>query len=423
METSVFRFITAGSVDDGKSTLIGRLLFDSKTLMSDQLDAIARSRHQRAGEGVLDLSLLTDGLEAEREQGITIDVAYRYFATPRRKFIIADCPGHEQYTRNMVTATSTANAMVLLVDATRVENGKLLAQTKRHGAIAQLLGVQHIVVVINKMDLVAYAEQRYRTIAASIQTLAAQLHWPTPHILPISALTGDNLIGASPAMPWYTGPALLPLLESLPAEVADAEAPLRVPVQWVIRADGHQADDFRGYGALVASGTLKVGDTVQVDASSVQAKVSALFIGEKPIESARAGASVTVVLDRDIDVSRGNTLVAADTTTSTTARFEADVCWLDHTPLEPNRKYWFKSATRTVYAKVSEIVSTLDIESLTQRNNAGAIKLNDIARISVQAQSPIIADTYANSRTTGAFVLIDPASHQTAAAGMIRRAA
>jgi sulfate adenylyltransferase subunit 1 len=426
----LLRFITCGSVDDGKSTLIGRLLHDAKGVFADQLSAITKAKHKRTVGEQIDFSLLTDGLEAEREQGITIDVAYRYFATPRRKFIIADCPGHEQYTRNMVTGASTAHAAVLLIDATRVQDGQLLAQTKRHAAIAKLLGVQHVIAAVNKMDLVGYSQETYTRIEQAFNALAVQLGLTRTHVLPISALLGENIaqrgkpggtVAGAAAMPWYTGPSLLELLENVPLATHRAEH-FRFAVQTVIRTDGHRAEDFRGLAGTVASGSVAVGDAIAVQPAGSQAKVARIVTYDGDVAVASAGDAITLVLDRDVDVSRGDVLVAAGDPAQPTKTFSADICWLDTQAFAPARKYWLKLGTKTVYAKIDRVDQVLDIHTLTHRSDTPALTLNAIGRVQLTAQHPLLADDYASSPATGAFILIDPATHQTAAAGMVRAA-
>ena len=420
-QTSVLRFITCGSVDDGKSTLIGRLLYDAKGVFADQLAAVGNSKHQRTlNEDAIDLALLTDGLEAEREQGITIDVAYRYFATPARKFIIADTPGHEQYTRNMVTGASTADAALLLIDPTRVIDGQLLPQTKRHAAIAKLLGIRHIIAVVNKMDLVGYSEAKVSEIRTLLDALSIQLDLPTLTIVPVSALVGDNVVNQSAKMPWYTGTPLLPLLEALPTDVSEHAAPLRFTVQYVTRAAGATADDFRGFAGHVASGTMRVGDAITVQPSGAQAVVARLHTFDGDLSTASAGIAITVVLDRDVDVSRGDTLVLATDTTAPRKTFTADLCWLDTQALSTSRKYWFKHGARTGYAKIAAIVSVLDIANLNYTNHTDTIALNGIAKVQLQLQTAVLADDYSAQRETGALILMDTASHQTVAACMLR---
>ena len=338
-DTQVLRFITAGSVDDGKSTLIGRLLFDSKGVFADQLEAISRSKYKRVQADEPDLALLTDGLEAEREQGITIDVAYRYFATPRRKFIVADAPGHEQYTRNMVTGASTAQAAIILIDAGRARDGRLLAQTRRHSALAALLGIRHIIVAVNKMDLIDWEQGAFERIRAAYADLAAKLGIDEFHIVPISALKGDNVVQASANTPWYDGPPLLALLEELPIADLALHGPARFFVQWVIRHGGDSKDDFRGYAGQLASGTLRAGDEIRVLPSGVPARVARLIAFDRDIEQARAGDSVTIVLDRDVDVSRGDLIAPGDDELRIASTFEAEICWLDQQALNPARQY------------------------------------------------------------------------------------
>jgi sulfate adenylyltransferase subunit 1 len=421
---SVLRVITAGSVDDGKSTLIGRLLFDSKAILSDQLEAIGRSRFQRTSDGSVDLSLLTDGLEAEREQGITIDVAYRYFNTAKRKFILADAPGHEQYTRNMVTGASTADAVIVLIDATRVRDGTLLPQTKRHSAITKLLGISHLIVAVNKMDLVGFDEATFAQIANAYQQLAAQLHLPAAQIVPISALNGDNVTRASEHMPWYRGKPLLEILEALDDAPMQSDVGLRFPVQWVIRSDGASAAPFRGFAGRVAAGSVRVGDAVRVAGQSLAAaKITQILIGERALEEAHTGQSITLTLDREIDVSRGDTLVLNEDAMETRNAFDADVCWLDTQAFNPQRSYWLKHGTRMTQANITRIESVLDVSTLSHADNAGsanALTLNAIGRVTIKTKNALAADAFVRSKAMGGFVLIDTATHQTAAAGMIR---
>jgi len=423
-ERGLLRFITAGSVDDGKSTLIGRLLFDSKGIFADQLDAISRARHKRTVGDTVDLSLLTDGLEAEREQGITIDVAYRYFATPKRKFIIADTPGHEQYTRNMVTGASTADAVIILVDVSKVKLGddgsvELLIQTKRHSTIAHLLQIEHVIVAVNKMDLVNYDQTVYERIVGAYQAFAAQLGLKDIQAIPLSALAGDNVVTASTKMPWYTGPTLISLLESLSVYDEAHSAPLRFPVQLVARHNGHEANDFRGYMGRIEAGRVSKGDRLLVQPGGQSATVKEIVTLDGALTTAIAGQSVTILLDEYLDISRGDMLVAAEAPATLLKTVTADVCWLSEEPLDLRRKYWLKHTTRQVAARVTGLTSQLDIN--TQTHHAGTdLKLNGIARITLTVQQPLAADAYDVSRTTGAFILIDEISHQTVAAGMIR---
>ncbi|MCD6662321.1 MAG: GTP-binding protein [Comamonas sp.] len=416
----VLRLVTAGSVDDGKSTLIGRLLLDSKGVFADQLSAIAGSRYSRAPDDALDLALLTDGLEAEREQGITIDVAYRYFATPARKFIIADAPGHEQYTRNMVTGASTADAAVILIDAARAESGNLLPQTKRHATLAQLLGLRHMVFAINKMDQVQWSEAVFERIRASVTELAQRLSMAAPHCVPLSALTGDNVVRPSGHMPWYGGEPLLPLLESLPLTADASKNSVRFFVQWVIRHEGSSTRAFRGYAGQLQGGMLRVGDEVQVLPSGEAARVRALQRGDEPLDAAAAGDSITLVLDREIDVSRGDLLVSPEAPPQVTREFEADLCWLDRQALQPARWYWLKQGARLTQARITAITARRDISELRTVPSSEPLQSNDIGRVQIRTRDALALDDYSAERATGAFILIDDASHQTAAAGMAR---
>ncbi|MCP1121094.1 sulfate adenylyltransferase subunit 1 [Robbsia andropogonis] len=440
-DLGVLRFITAGSVDDGKSTLIGRLLYDSRAVLSDQLGALARAKNKRTVGDEIDLAQLTDGLEAEREQGITIDVAYRYFATGRRKFIIADTPGHEQYTRNMVTGASTAHAAIVLIDATRVtfdgDTTTLLAQTKRHSAIVKLLGIQHVIVAVNKMDLVDYSESVFDKIREAYVALARRLGLRNVRFVPVSALKGDNVVTPSEQMPWYGDGPLLSTLELLP--VAQRLGALRFPVQWVARQDGSQADDFRGYMGRIESGGLSVGQKVRVLPGGIEAEIAELIApvpgGTAAVRQAHAGQCVTVRLTADVDVSRGDMFVEASSTADAAQqqgsgivarKLEADICWLGEEPLSPLRKYLLKHTTATVFARVSAVKHTLDVHTLdhTLSDNSGAavtVKMNDIGAISLNLQKPIVCDTYDSNPATGAFVLIDEATYHTVAAGMIRQ--
>ncbi|MDB5834346.1 MAG: sulfate adenylyltransferase [Caballeronia sp.] len=429
-DLGVLRFITAGSVDDGKSTLIGRLLFDSKAVLSDQLSALSRAKNKRTVGDEIDLSLLTDGLEAEREQGITIDVAYRYFATAKRKFIIADTPGHEQYTRNMVTGASTAHAAIILVDATRVtlKDGvaQLLPQTVRHSAIVKLLGLQHVIVAINKMDLIDFSESRFNEIRDAYVELARRLGIADVRFVPVSALKGDNIVTASERMPWYAGEPLLDLLEALPVAQPVDQA-LRFPVQWVARQDGSQADDFRGYMGRVESGEVKLGDTITVLPANRDATVAEIIApvpgGVAQVDRAFAGQTVTIRLAEDIDVSRGDTFVPRNTSgtkVEPAKKLDADLCWFDEEPLSPQRKYLLKQTTNTVFARIGAIKEVLDVHTLLHAVDRHNLTMNDIGRVALTLQKPIVCDAYDTHQGTGAFVLIDEATHHTVAAGMIR---
>jgi len=428
----VLRFITAGSVDDGKSTLIGRLLYDSRGILQDQLAALARAAERRpgatvaAGPAAIDLSLLTDGLEAEREQGITIDVAYRYFATAQRKFIIADTPGHEQYTRNMVTAATTADAAVILIDATRVKDGELLAQTRRHAALAHLLGIRQVAVAVNKMDRLGFDRDAFEAIVAAYRALAERLGAGVFTAIPVSALDGDNVVTASARLPWYAGPTLLSWLESAPSEIdalRRAEAPFRFPVQLALRGYGTGGGSARGYAGRVASGSVRVGDEVQVQPGSLIARIAAIETHDGRLNEAFTGQSVALRLDRELDVSRGDLIVAADAPARIASRFGADLAWLDDEPARPGAKLWLRHGARNVAARVKRVDRRLDLGKVAWREAGSAdaaLARNDIARVEIETQQPLAIDAYDAVRAGGAFVLVDGASHRTVAAGMIR---
>jgi sulfate adenylyltransferase subunit 1 len=423
-QASLLRFITAGSVDDGKSTLIGRLLFDSKGIFADQLAAVSRSKHKRTVGDTIDLSLLTDGLEAEREQGITIDVAYRYFATPKRKFIIADTPGHEQYTRNMVTGASTADAVIILVDVSKVKLGddgsvELLTQTKRHSTIAHLLQIQHVIVAVNKMDLVDYDQGVYERIVAAYTDFANTLGLRDITAIPLSALAGDNVVDKGERLAWYDGPTLIELLENLSVYDEAHTAPFRFPVQLVARHNGHEANDFRGYMGRIESGKVTVGDQLVVQPSGHSATVKEIVTFDGSLQSAVSGQSVTLLLNEYVDVSRGDVLANAAQPATLLKQVTADVCWMADEPLDVRRKYWIKHGTRQTMAKIKAVDTILDVNT-QERHAADGLKLNDIARIELTVQQPLAADAYDAIRATGAFILIDEVTHQTVAAGMIR---
>jgi sulfate adenylyltransferase subunit 1 len=423
-ERGLLRFITAGSVDDGKSTLIGRLLFDSKGIFADQLDAISCAKHQRTVGDTIDLSLLTDGLEAEREQGITIDVAYRYFATPKRKFIIADTPGHEQYTRNMVTGASTADAVIILVDVSKVKlnadgSVDLLVQTKRHSTIAHLLKIEHVIVAVNKMDLVNYDQSVYDRIVAEYKKFATQLGLTDIHAVPLSALAGDNVVTATDKMSWYQGPTLIELLESLSVYDASHDEPFRFPVQLVARHNGHEANDFRGYMGRIEAGKVSKGDKLIVQPGGQTGTVKDILTLDGSLDTAVVGQSVTILLNEYLDISRGDMLAGADRPATLLKTVKADLCWLSEDALDVRRKYWLKHTTRQVSARVTAVDTLLDINT-QQRHPADSLKLNDIATVSINVQQALAADAYDDLRSTGAFILIDEVTHQTVAAGMIR---
>lgn len=412
----LLRFSTAGSVDDGKSTLIGRLLYDSKSIFEDQLEAVEAASKSRGNEDV-NLALLTDGLRAEREQGITIDVAYRYFATPRRKFIIADTPGHIQYTRNMVTGASTSDLSIILVDA---RHG-VLEQTVRHSYISSLLGIPTIVVAINKMDLVDYSEQVYNDIVAAYRKMSDTLQIPNVEFIPISAKKGDNVVNASENMPWYKGQPLLSFLETVPMPNKLGGKHFRLPVQYVIRPISDKFADFRGYAGRVAGGALHVGDRVRVLPSGLESTVSAIGTAQTPIAEATAPSSVTVELSDDIDISRGDLLVRADEPQPQVEReVVADVCWFNERALLPRNKYVIRQATAETMGMVSAINHRRNINTLELETGVSELRMNDIAEITLRTANPLVFDRYADNRTTGSIIFIDPDTNETVGAGMIK---
>jgi len=410
--SELLRFSTAGSVDDGKSTLIGRLLYDSKSVFEDQLASVRKSKINRSS-GPIDFSLLTDGLRAEREQGITIDVAYRYFATPRRKFIIADTPGHEQYTRNMATGASTAEAAVVLMDATK----GVLRQSRRHAYIAHLLGVEHIIAAVNKMDLVAFSEEVFERIAADFRAFADQLGIGEVYTVPVSALEGDNVVRPSKRMPWFEGPALLEYLETVPVDRKPAQAPLRLPVQYVIRPDA----SFRGFAGQLVSGEIRPGMSVMALPSRVKTHIQSLVAFETEMESATSGDSVTITLADEIDLSRGDMLVDEQHVPSVGTELQAMVVWMHSEPLDPHKIYLLKHTTRTVRARIHEIRHRVDINTL-EHVPATKLDMNDIAAVDVKTTLPLFFDPYRLNRSTGSFILIDPLTNATVGAGIIERA-
>ncbi|GHH79575.1 sulfate adenylyltransferase subunit 1 [Streptomyces sulfonofaciens] len=411
--TTLLRFATAGSVDDGKSTLVGRLLHDSKSVLSDQLEAVTRVSQGR-GQDAPDLALLTDGLRAEREQGITIDVAYRYFATPLRRFILADTPGHVQYTRNMVTGASTAELTVILVDA---RNG-VVEQTRRHAAIAALLRVPHVVLAVNKMDLVGYEERVFARIAEEFTAYARELGVPEVTAIPISALVGDNVVEASATMDWYGGPTVLEHLETVPVSHDLAHCHARLPVQYVIRPGTPEHRDYRGYAGQIAAGTFRVGEPVTVLPSGRTSTISGIDLLGTPVDVAWTPQSVTVLLDDDLDISRGDLIVPSEDAPATTQDVEATVCHVADQPLTEGQRVLLKHTTRTVKAIVKEIPSRLTLDDLSQHPRPGRLVANDIGRVKVRTAEPLALDSYEDSRRTGSFLLIDPADGTTLAAGM-----
>jgi len=437
---NVVRFITAGSVDDGKSTLIGRLLFDTKSILVDQLESLSKTKHARvtSSDAGVDLALLTDGLEAEREQGITIDVAYRYFSTPKRKFIVADAPGHEQYTRNLVTGASQSDVAVILVDATRVDlntsPATLLAQTKRHAAIVHLLGLRHVVFAVNKMDLYEFDEKVFNTIKTSIEDLTQKIGLPNPTLIPISALLGANVVTASKNTPWYKGPTLLEWLESLDTSPESEKLALRFPVQYVARQDGSASDDFRGYLGEIESGSIHKGQKIRVLPSGSEATVTEIYLGNhssskqtngnNAVDLAQTGQAVAIQLSEDIDISRGSLFISSEDKHPPvlSMQISADLCWLDSEPLSLSRKYALRHTSNTVGAKVKNIQQVLDVQTLSHASDVHALSTNEIGRVDFILQKPIVADLFEQSQRTGAFILIDEATNHTVAAGMIREA-
>jgi sulfate adenylyltransferase subunit 1 (EFTu-like GTPase family) len=448
----LLRFTTAGAVDDGKSTLIGRLLFDSKQVFEDQLEHVTAASERRSGAGALDLALLTDGLKAEREQGITIDVAYRYFATPARRFIIADCPGHQQYTRNMVTGASTADLAVVLVDARR----GVTEQSKRHAFISALLGIPRMVVAINKMDLVEHSQERFEELVAEFKEFANGLdaisgrhsgedgsgvsaRGPEISYIPISALNGDNVVERSQAMPWYQGPALLELLEQV--EVAydhPFDRPARFPVQWVIRPGtgivaGAQASngtagaatatlgdaDYRGYAGQLASGALRRGDEVAVLPGGGRTRIAAIDTYDGELEEAMAPMSLTLRLEDELDISRGELICRPDEAATVARELQADVCWMTERPLRAGGRYVLKHTSRNATAIIESIEDVVDVHTLQRTQPAEELALNDIGRVRLRTSVPLAFDPYTSNRRTGSFILIDESSNETVGAGLI----
>ena len=414
MATELVRLVTAGSVDDGKSTLIGRLLYDTKQILADQLEHIEETSKRR-GDGYVNLALLTDGLRAEREQGITIDVAYRSFVTPRRRFQLADAPGHVQYTRNMVTGTSTADVAIILVDARK----GVIEQTRRHSYIAAILGTPHVVVAVNKMDLADFSEERFREIEQELRETSERLELRDVRVIPMSALRGDNVVERGEGMPWYDGPTLLEHLETV--EIAgDRDLDhRRFPVQWVIRPISDEHHDYRGYAGQVAGGVWRAGDDVVVLPSGRRTSVASVETAEGPLDVAVPGLSVTVRLADDVDVSRGDMLADPEQAPTVARELEATVCWMAEKPLEPRAKLAIKHTTRTVRAIVDELVSVVDIHTLEDQPSPERLELNEIARVRLRLSEPLAVDAYADNRATGAFILIDESTNDTVAAGMI----
>jgi sulfate adenylyltransferase subunit 1 len=412
----LLRFITAGSVDDGKSTLIGRLLFDSKSILSDQLEALERHSKNKE-EGSIDLALLTDGLRAEREQGITIDVAYKYFSTPKRKFIIADAPGHIQYTRNMVTGASNAQLMIILVDA---RNG-IVEQTRRHTIIASLLNMPYVVVAINKMDLVEFSQDVYNNIVIEYAAVAKSLGLKNISFIPISALNGDNIVDKSGTMPWYEGPGLLEFLETISIDSETNLTHARMPVQYVIRPQTEELPDYRGYAGKIISGIYRVGDEILVLPAGLSSRLSRIERNQHDVKEAVAGQAVILHLEDDIDISRGDVLVKKDHPPKLGQELEVLLCWMDSKPLKPGNKYLLQHNSRRIKSVVKEIEYRLDVNSLKKVEGIDNVSLNEIVRAKIKTASPLAYDLYNELRVNGGLILIDETSNVTVGACMIQQ--
>jgi sulfate adenylyltransferase subunit 1 len=411
----ILRFITAGSVDDGKSTLIGRLLYDSKAIMIDQLAAIeAQTKNKEDGE--INLALLTDGLRAEREQGITIDVAYKYFSTPKRKFIIADTPGHIQYTRNMVTGASNADLAIILIDARQ----GVIEQTLRHSLIASMLGIPHVVVAINKMDLVNYSQDVFNNIVIEYTQAAKKLNLKDVQYIPISALDGDNIVDKSTNMSWYEGESLLHFLETVKIQNDVNVKDARFPVQYVIRPETTELHDYRGYAGKIMGGSYKVGDSITVLPSGLSSKIKTIEVGGKEITEAHVQQSVVLQLKDDVDISRGDLIVKSDNLPTVSQELEVMLCWMDHKPLLLGNKYLLQINSRTVRSVVKEIDYKLNVNTLEKQHSPEQVSLNDVVRAKIKTASPVAYDLYKNQRTGGSAVLVDETSNLTVAACMIQ---
>lgn len=410
----LLRFTTAGSVDDGKSTLIGRLLYDSKAIFEDQMEAIEAASERAGLEGV-NLALLTDGLRAEREQGITIDVAYRYFATPKRKFIIADTPGHIQYTRNMVTGASTANVALILVDA---RHG-VLEQTRRHAYIASLLQIPHVIFCVNKMDLMDYSEERFESIKADLETISAKLSVKDIRFVPISALNGDNVVDRSQNMNWYEGPTLMFLLENIHIASDINHQDFRYPVQYVIRPQTTEWHDYRGYAGRIASGSVKVGDAIKVLPSGFTSKVKTIDMFEEPLQEAFAPQSVSITLEDDIDISRGDMLVKEENEPQASQDLEVMLCWFNERKLVPRGKYALKHTSADAKCMITNIDYKMNINTLEKEEENKEVGMNDIAKVTIRTTKPLFFDSYRDNRITGSLILVDEGTNETVAAGMI----
>ncbi|MBI2765632.1 MAG: sulfate adenylyltransferase [Chloroflexi bacterium] len=414
----LLRFVTAGSVDDGKSTLIGRLLYDTKQVFEDTIVSLRRASEAQ-GLGEINLALLTDGLRAEREQGITIDVAYRYFATPRRKFIIADSPGHVQYTRNMVTGASNAELALILVDARK----GVVEQTRRHSALTALLGIRNVVVCVNKMDLVDSSEARFRKVEGQFRQLADHLGVEHVTVIPMSAVSGENIVHAATTMPWYEGPALLEFLETVEVDDPAQHGALRFPVQYVVRPHTTTHHDYRGYAGTVASGSVHAGQEVLVLPLGVRTRVAGIDRYRESPGCAQAGDAVSIRLEDELDVGRGNMITDAGAPPAVTNRFTADLCWMsDTSKLLPRQQFWIKHTTRRVRCVVESLDDRLNVPDFARETAPAAFELNEIGRVTVRTLEPVFVDPYATSRDTGSFILIDVATRRTVAAGMMREA-
>jgi bifunctional enzyme CysN/CysC len=418
LDTELLRLVTAGSVDDGKSTLIGRLLYDTKQILVDQLEHIEDASRRR-GHDYVDLALLTDGLRAEREQGITIDVAYRSFVTPRRRFQLADAPGHVQYTRNMVTGASTADVAVILVDARK----GVIEQTRRHSYIVSMLDVPHVVYAVNKMDLVEFSEERFDEIARELADLGARLGLHDERVIPMSALKGDNVVDRTDAMPWYAGTTLLEHLETVELTADRNVDDRRFPVQWVVRPMAEEHHDYRGYAGQVAGGVWRAGDEVVVLPSGARSRVAAIDTVDGPLDEAIPGRSVTILLEDDVDVSRGDLLADPERPPVATRELTAKVSWMAERPLEDRARLLVKHTTRTVPARVDEILSVVEIHTLEDRVRPGKLELNDLGVVRFRLGESLVVDAYARNKATGAFILIDESTNETVGAGMVVEAA
>ncbi len=410
---NILRFITAGNVDDGKSTLIGRLLYDSKSILADQLEALEQQSKNKNDDGI-DLAILTDGLRAEREQGITIDVAYRYFATPKRKFIIADAPGHTQYTRNMITGASNSQLIIILVDA---RNG-VTEQTRRHSIIASLLNIPEVVVAVNKMDLVGYAEDTFENIKREYETVAKRLGLKSVHYFPISAFVGDNIVNTTEAMPWYKGTSLLDFLETIEISQNSYKEP-RFQVQYVIRPQTEALHDYRGYAGEIISGTYRKGDAIVVLPEGISTKISKIERNGEEVAEAKAGEPVVMHIEDDIDISRGDYFASEEAEPTQSQEIEAIVCWMDKRALKEGNKYLLQQRSRLVKVVVKEIAYKIDVNTLDQEEEVESVKLNEIAKIRIKAAAPLVYDVFADNPPMGSAILIDETSNATVGAVMI----